>query len=69
MIYESNASMNDRGVTGGWAGGAIAHPDFGKLEGTAGQRRRAALLLAHPDFGSYLRPCIISNAQKQGTTD
>ena len=58
--------MHNRGISCGWA---IAHPDFGKLEGTAGQRRRAALLLAHPDFGSYLRPCIISNAQKQGTTD
>ena len=47
---------HDRGVSGGWA---IAHPDLGRLEGTAGQRRRAALLLAHPDFGSYLRPCMI----------
>ena len=32
---------------------------FGKLEGAAGQQRRAALLLAHPDFGSYLHPCNV----------
>ena len=45
-----------RGVTGGWAGWAIAHPDFDRIEGAAGQRWRAALLLAHPAFGSHLRP-------------
>ena len=50
--------MHNRGISGGRAGWVIAHPDFGKLEGTAGQRWRAALLLAHPDFGSYLRPSI-----------
>ena len=43
-----------RGVSGGWAEWAIAHPDFGRLEGAAGQQGRAALLLAHPDLGSYL---------------
>ena len=32
-------------VNGGWAGWVIAHPDFGRIEGTAGQFRRAALLL------------------------
>ena len=37
-------------VTGGWAGWAIAHPVFGRIEG-------AALLLAHPALGSQLRPC------------
>jgi len=47
-----------RGVTGGWAGWAIAHPFFFRIEGAAGQRRRAALLLAHPAFGSHLRPCF-----------
>ena len=26
-----------RGVSGGWAGWAIAHPDFGRIEGAAGQ--------------------------------
>ena len=31
-------------------GGAYDPPDFGKSEGAAGQRRRAALLLAPPDF-------------------
>ena len=44
------------GVTGGWTGWAIAHPDFDRIEGAAGQLRRAPLLLAHPAFGSYLRP-------------
>ena len=46
-----------RGVSGGWAGWAIAHPVFGRIEGAAGRRqRRAALLLAHPVLGSHLRP-------------
>ena len=35
---------------------AIVHPVFGKKEGTAGQRWRATLLLAHPVLGSQLRP-------------
>ena len=68
-MYVYNIIFNGLGVSGGWAGWAITHPVLGMLEGAARQRRRAALLLAHPDFGSYLRPCIISNAQKQGTTD
>ena len=34
----------------GGAGGAAAPPDFGRSEGAAGQRRRAALLPAPPDF-------------------
>ena len=29
---------------------AAAHPDFDRSEGAAGQRRRAALLPAPPDF-------------------
>ena len=46
-----------RGVSGGWAGWAIAQSDFGRIEATAGQQQwRAALLLAHPVLGSYLRP-------------
>ena len=28
-----------RGVSGGWAGWAIAHPVFGRIEGAAGRRR------------------------------
>ena len=28
-------------------------PDLGRIEGTAGLRRRAALLLAHPVLGGY----------------
>ena len=38
-----------RGVNKGEAGGAIAPPYFVRIEGAAGQRRRAALLLA-PHF-------------------
>ena len=45
-----------RGVSGGWAGWTIAHPVFGKIEGAAGQRQCAALLLAHPVLGTHLRP-------------
>ena len=33
---------SDRGVSSRWAGRAIAHPDFVKLEGAAKQRQRAA---------------------------
>ena len=49
-------SMYIRGVGSGWAGWAHAHPDFGKIEG-GGQWRRAALLLAYPDFQTLLHPC------------
>ena len=31
---------SSRGVSGGWAGWAIAHTDFGRIEGAAGKRRR-----------------------------
>ena len=34
----------------GGAGGAAVPPDFGRSEGAAGQRWRAALLPAPPDF-------------------
>ena len=40
----------------GGAGGAQAPPDFGRIEGAAGQRLRAALLLAHPDFQTLRHP-------------
>ena len=43
-------SLAQRGVSGGWAGWAIAHSVFGRIEGAAGQWRRATLLLAPPDF-------------------
>ena len=39
------------------AGGAAAPPDFGRSEGAAGQRRRAALLPAPPDFWPLVHPC------------
>ena len=38
------------GVNKGGAGVAIAPPNFGRIEGATGQRRRAALLPAPPDF-------------------
>ena len=50
VYSESERDKRERNYLGDrWAWWAIAHPDFGTLEG-------AALLLAHPDFGSYLRP-------------
>ena len=42
-----------RDLNKGGAGGTIAPPHFGRIEGAAGQRRRAALLLAPPVLGSY----------------
>ena len=47
-----------RGVSGGWAGWAIARSGFNRIESAAGQRRRAALLLAQPALGSHLRACV-----------
>ena len=47
-----------RGVNGGWAMWVIAHLDFGRKKGAAGQRRRIALLLAHPYLDIYWRPWI-----------
>ena len=35
---------------GSWGGVYLSPPSFVKIEGTARQRRCAALLLAHPDF-------------------
>ena len=43
-------SIKSRHATSGGARGAAAPPDFGRSEGAAGQRRRAALLPAPPDF-------------------
>ena len=31
-----------RGVSGGWAGWTIVHPDFDRIEGAAGQWQRMA---------------------------
>ena len=47
-----------RGVIGRWAGWAIVHPVFGRIEGDNRQQWRAALLLALPILGSQLRPCV-----------
>ena len=43
-------------------------PDFGRIEGTAGQRRRAALLLAHPDFQTLRHPWAIEAVDLLHTT-
>ena len=57
LIGYQTPENSGRAVSGRWAGRAIAHTDFVKLEGPAKQRRRhAALFLAHPVFVSYLRP-------------
>ena len=45
-----------RGVNDGWAKWAITDPGFFRLV-RRGQWQRAALLLAHPALGSFLRPC------------
>ena len=51
--------MQSRHVGGGEAGGAAAPPDFGRSEGAAGQRQRAALLPA-PSFLDFAT-CLQSN--------
>ena len=43
----------------GWADRAYSHPDFGRIEGAAGQRCRVILLLAHSDFQTLRRPCAM----------
>ena len=52
---------------GGRGGGAIACPGFGRIEHSGGSAQwwHAALLLAHPVLGSFLRPCINNNIGQQ----
>ena len=45
----------------GWAGWAHAHPDSGRIEGAAGQWRRAALLLATQFQEAIDAPVKITN--------
>ena len=52
--HVGGTNIHYRSVAGGWAGWAIAHPVFGRIEGAARQRYRAALLLAHPVLNSNL---------------
>ena len=52
-LYEIAFEYEYRDLNKGGARGAIAPPHFGRIEGAAGQRRRAALLLAPPVLGSY----------------
>ena len=54
MLFSYQESKRNRGVNGGWAGMAIVHPGFGRIEGATGQQRHAELLLAHPALGT---PC------------
>ena len=58
-------SLAKRGVSGGWAGWAIAHPVSDRIKDAAGQRRRAGLHLAHPVLGSELRLCWVLTSESQ----
>jgi hypothetical protein len=51
-IYDTPAGMLQEG-------GTYAPPDFGRIEGAARQRRRAALLLAPLDFQTLQHPCPV----------
>ena len=51
-----NFKITFRGVTGEWAGWAIAHPVVGRNEGSTGQQRCDVLILAHQVLGRQLRP-------------
>ena len=52
---------------GGCGGpGGVRPPDFGRIEGAAEQWRRAALLLAHPDFQTLRHLCIQAGAMYSG---
>ena len=44
-LLKRETYLHIRGVTGRWAGWSIAHPGFDRIEGVAGQRQSAALLL------------------------
>ena len=52
-ILSAAPHFSGASIRGGGAGGAIAPPDFVRIEGVARQRRRTALLLAPPVLGSY----------------
>ena len=41
---------------GGRGGRMYAHPDFGRIEGATGQRRRVAFFFADPDFQTLRHP-------------
>ena len=47
-----------RGGGSGWLEWAYVHPDFGRIEGSAGQWRRAAFLLALSDFQTCAIPAF-----------
>ena len=53
----------DSDAPSGGAGGAAAPPDFGRSEGTAGQRRRAALLPAPRIFDPWCIPGLLSETK------
>ena len=52
-----NRQISDRDGGSRGAGGAYFPPDFGRIEGAAGDRQLAASLLAHPDVQTQLHPC------------
>ena len=56
-LDERSEQLNrDAGMSEGGRGGSCPPPDFGRSEDAAGQRRRAALLPAPPDFQTLLHP-------------
>ena len=56
------SQIRSRDLNKGGARGAIPPPPhFGRIEGVAGQRRRAALLFAPPSFRKLLRGVIFRN--------
>ena len=52
-FWKSQIRSRDLNKGGGGKGGNCPPPHFGRIEGVAGQRRRAALLFAPPVLGSY----------------
>ena len=52
-FWKSQIRSRDLNKGGGGQGGQLPPPHFGRIEGVAGQRRRAALLFAPPVLGSY----------------
>ena len=58
VISITFVTFSQRGITGGWAGWANAHPGFARIEGATRQWWWAELLIAHLVLGNHLRPCV-----------
>ena len=54
---EADQAVQNRGVTGGWAGGQLPTQILAEQLCGGGRGRGAVLLLAHPVLGSHSRPC------------